>query len=425
MTTIRILLVISMLATVAPAAVKRDEFGGASPSAEHPNTSSGQNYQSGTSGSSPQNMYYYYYPVQDKGKEHGYQASSSNQFTSSVTPGNGNSGSSESGSPHTSALETPTSGQDLSYSAQDLSYSAQNLGQAGNLGQTGSAGDYSNQAGSSNYDQLSNIASQLQQYGFGSSSPGNSAFAPGSPGYSPSGSSYHTGNSYTLNSDGSGSGYSTSSSSGPSASSFPGTGSDASGPYSQSGPVPGFTGPAASGAPGGYGGQPGSIPYGSQPGYGYQSHGGYDAYPAASNQHAAYEPPASGYRRYGIGSAILPILALAGLSLLIPTVTSLSTAATGRKRRSIDTPAKDTGLGSYFERLDRYYTLYKTAVEREECMNRILCELGDAMSTVRGKSTLFNVMEKVAPTWMNNKVGALKSGALSPEYGKCKKYTCQ
>lgn len=32
MTTIRILLVISCLATVAPAAVKRDEFGGANPS---------------------------------------------------------------------------------------------------------------------------------------------------------------------------------------------------------------------------------------------------------------------------------------------------------------------------------------------------------------------------------------------------------
>lgn len=198
------------------------------------------------------------------------------------------------------------------------------------------------------------------------------------------------GNSYNLNSDANGAGYSSGSGSGPSSSSFPGSGSDASGPYSSSGPVPGFSGPAGSGAPGGYGGQPGSIPYASQGGYSpYQSHGGYDTYPAASNNHAAYEPPATGYRRYGIGSAILPILALAGLSLLIPTVTSLSTAATGRKRRSIDTPAKDAGLGAYFDRIERYYSLYKNAVEREECMNRILCELGDAMSNVRGKSTLF------------------------------------
>lgn len=139
----------------------------------------------------------------------------------------------------------------------------------------------------------------------------------------------------------------------------------------------------------GYGGQAGPIPYNAQQGYHYQSNS-YDNHGAASSPHASYEPPSTGYRRYGIGSAILPILALAGLSLLIPTVTSLSTA-TGRKRRSTN-PIKESTLSSYFDRVERYYSLYKTAVEREECMNRIICELGDAMSNVSGKSTLFRLV---------------------------------
>ena len=84
----------------------------------------------------------------------------------------------------------------------------------------------------------------------------------------------------------------------------------------------------------------------------------------------------------------MPMLALAGLSLLIPTVTSLT--ASGRKKRSIDESAKDASFGKYFERLERYYSLYKTAVEREECMNRIICELGDTMSGARGKNPLLS-----------------------------------
>lgn len=88
-------------------------------------------------------------------------------------------------------------------------------------------------------------------------------------------------------------------------------------------------------------------------------------------------------RYYGLGSMIMPLLALAGLGLLIPTVTSLS----GKKKRSVDDGSR-AHLGDYAERLERYFKIYRAAVESEECMNRIVCELGDAMSTVRGKSAL-------------------------------------
>jgi len=124
----------------------------------------------------------------------------------------------------------------------------------------------------------------------------------------------------------------------------------------------------------------------------------------------------------------MPMLALAGLSLLIPSVTSLgaatAAATTGRKKRSTEDSAKDSAMGQYLNRLERYYSIYKTAVEKEECMNRIICELGDAVSGVHGKTTFVTILEKFVPTWMGNKVGVFKNGALSGEYGKCKKYTC-
>ena len=155
-------------------------------------TNANSNYQPASSGSNQGNLYYYYYPTQDKGKEHQYQASSSNQFTSAVTPGNGQSSGSEISGQHPPIGETPANGQDLSYSAQDLSYSAQSLGQG--LGQN--IGDYSNQGGS-NYGELSNIASQLQQYGFGTGSSGSSAFNPSGSAYAASPSSYNSGNLLT------------------------------------------------------------------------------------------------------------------------------------------------------------------------------------------------------------------------------------
>lgn len=258
---------------------------------------------------------------------------------------------------------------------------AQGLGQT--LGQ--GINEYNNQG--SSYDQLNNIANQLQQYAFGTGSSGSS-FNPSAGGYanSPSVATYNSG-SYGLSGDATGTGYGPASASNPSSASFA-PGSDGTNPYAQSGPVSNFSpaAAAAAAAAAAYGAA-GQIPY--QPG-GFNPYAGqpnYGNFQSTSTQQSTYEPATSGYRKYGLGSLLMPMLALAGISLLIPTVTSLSTAA-GRKKRSTD-PAKESALGSYVDRLERYYTLYKTAVEREECMNRIICELGDAMSTVRGKSTLF------------------------------------
>lgn len=450
---LRVLLVISMLATVAPAAVKRDDYspsssvsssstsnvgGGSSPvyspsasgssAFNAPSTSSqftasqSQPYTSQDhSGSSPHpssnsgNLYYYYYPVQDKPKDGGFQAAASNQYTSAVSsPANSDSSSAHIGDQSSSS--SGSSPSDLSYSAQDLTYSAQALN-PGLSDYTGSA------QASANYDQtLSSLASQLsQQYGYAPS--GNQGYGQQAQptAYNNNGqqaqATQYSAPSYT---------YDTSSHSGS---------QEQAGQFSASNPVPNYgVGPQqaafipaqaapiqfnpAAQAAAAYAqyAQAGQIPFGN--------------YPAASIPQSSFEPAASGYRRYGIGSFLMPMLALAGLSLLIPTVTSLT--ASGRKKRSTDAPvdiAKESALVQYFDRLERYYSMYKTAVEREECMNRIICELGGVVSGSKNKNpiisdTSFRMIEKLIPTWMGNSVGIFKQSALSGDQSKCKKYTC-
>jgi hypothetical protein len=458
---IKVIVVILTVATVAPAAVKRDEYGGAHGSSSgsgttntnsqpvySPSASSGSYSNGGSSAynsngyssrdnypasapssnqypadhstsassssasyqsqpSSQGNLYYYYYPVQEKPKDSAYHTSSSNQYNSAVSPNFGNgvaTGQASSDSSQHSSLEPAASGQDLSYSAQDLSYSAQNLGQ-------GIAQEYNSQNGASYDQQLSNLASQLQQYGFGSGSGNNgfnsATFGSGSQGSYPSSSYESTGSGYSAASN-------------PSAS-YGSQSGDSSAHYPSS--HPSYSAAAAASS---FGSQSGSqLPYSSQ-GSGYSPYSGqhtaYGNYASASGPQASYEAPSSGYRRYGLSSILMPMLALAGLSLLIPTVTSLGSS--GRKKRSIEDNAKESAMTGYVDRLERYYSIYRTAVEKEDCMNRIICELGDAMSGVRGKNTVLTVIEKIVPTWMVNKIGVFKHAALSAEYGKCKKYMC-
>lgn len=105
----------------------------------------------------------------------------------------------------------------------------------------------------------------------------------------------------------------------------------------------------------------------------------------------------------------MPMLALAGLSLLIPTMSNIGTAV-GRKKRSIvedkasassrqqqivynsmngsSQVAKETSIGEYLDKIERYYSIYKNAVENDDCLNRLICEFGDAVKDITGKSAV-------------------------------------
>jgi len=391
------------------------------------NVASATNLQSSqpnpTAYSNNNNLYYYYYPVsQDKNKDINYQASPSNQYTSSIVqPQNGDEQSNQNnpanlvGNQQVSANSANNPGHDLSYGgAQDLAYTA-------------SMNDNSNSNGqSAGYEsQLSNLASQLGSFGgFGSNGAafGNSQFANQLSGLSNLGFGEAFGSS------------SIQPSSVPFDPSFSAAMASQLGSFGGS-PLATQSAPSSSGGPlsqlSGLYQQATQMYQGLINGNGLNSASMQPQF-AASQQHASYEPSTgsgSSFRsKYGLGSVVLPLVALAGLSLLIPTVTSLST--TSRKKRSAEENLnlQQAGLGGYLDRIDRYYSLYKNAIEREECFNRIICELGDAVSGVRGKDAFFEFVERMMPNgWNkqgNSKISIFKTSALSADNSKCKKYKC-
>lgn len=323
------------------------------------------NYSSNNQG----NLYYYYYPVNDKSKEINYQASPSNQYTSSIVqpqsddPSNQNNANLPGNQQVGNSPSHP--GHDLSYGgAQDLAYTASALNENSNNGQ--SAGSYESQ--------LSNLASSLNGYGYGSSNAFGSQFANQLSGLNNLNFGEAFGGSI------------------PQPSSVPFDPTFAAMANQFGGFQP--TGQTGSGTSGG---GPLSQLY-QQASQVYQGliNGAGSSQPqfAASQQHPSYEPSTGGgssFRsKYGLSTLIMPLMALGALSLLIPTFQSLSTVASRKKRSAEDNlNLQQAGLGGYLERIDRYYTLYKNSIERDECINRIICELGDAVSGVRGKDAFF------------------------------------
>jgi len=88
----------------------------------------------------------------------------------------------------------------------------------------------------------------------------------------------------------------------------------------------------------------------------------------------AYAPPQTGYgvsyeeeAPFDISTLIIPILVIAGLSLLFPTIINVPAQPAGRKRRDVDTSS---------DVIDRVNEIYTAVVQSEECMEKIACEVG-------------------------------------------------
>lgn len=215
---------------------------------------------------------------------------------------------SQAGSQDTGAMEAAASGSEISYSAQDMNQ------------------DYSQQGQSFDPQTLSNLASQLQ-YNFNQQPNSYENNAPGMQGYN------HQG--------------------------------DASS-HIPTQVHPGFNQPMGHQGPISFPSQGGQFPVGqhpfgsfAQPNQGLQT------------QNSEVSGIASSFKKYGLSTILMPVLALAGLSLLLPTVTSLGTTTT-KTKRSIE----ESAIASYVDKMDNYYKLYNKAMEKEECMNRMICELG-------------------------------------------------
>jgi len=97
-------------------------------------------------------------------------------------------------------------------------------------------------------------------------------------------------------------------------------------------------------------------------GYGVQDASGYGASGYGAEEEA-----------FPISTLIIPILIIAGLSLLFPTITTVSV----RKRRSAD-----ADVNPMTDVVERVNDIYSSVVASEECMERIACEVGGLAADV-------------------------------------------
>lgn len=130
---------------------------------------------------------------------------------------------------------------------------------------------------------------------------------------------------------------------------------------------------------GGHGGHDHGVVAAPSSGYSEPAHTSGYAAPAASG----YGPTAgaTGYEAtsylsddagdaFPLSSLLIPILIIAGLSLLFPTITSVAV----RRKRDIDSVQSETSpMTEVFERVN---DIYMSVVQSEECMERIACEVG-------------------------------------------------
>merc|ERR1711981_1552584 len=124
-----------------------------------------------------------------------------------------------------------------------------------------------------------------------------------------------------------------------------------------------------------------AFPDGAHGGHHAAASSGYDQ-PAAPS--SGYDQPAA-YNDYGsapaygaeeapfdISTLIIPLLIIAGLSLLFPTITTVDVR---KKRHAADVnPMTDV--------VERVNDIYSAVVQSEECMERIACEIGGLAADV-------------------------------------------
>jgi len=136
----------------------------------------------------------------------------------------------------------------------------------------------------------------------------------------------------------------------------------------------------------------------SEPASGYEQPTGY----AAPSGGSGYEQPGydSGYGATGYSSGygvaedsgidmnmlLIPVLILAGLALLFPSVTTVAV----RKKRDADDVSGNTIV-------DRVQDIYMSVMQSEECMERIACEVGGIVDDTGLSKNLFNVAEGFVP----------------------------
>jgi len=131
-----------------------------------------------------------------------------------------------------------------------------------------------------------------------------------------------------------------------------------------------------------------------------------------------------GFSRGGIAAALaVPLVAVGSLALLSP-------LALGRKKRDLDA-VEDSDIDGEktpdaVERLRARVTgIYTDVVKSDECIERLVCELGGAAKNVYYKDSILRVMNYFAPTPYKKYLTTLKSAAYTGDTSKCRLIKCQ
>lgn len=154
-----------------------------------------------------------------------------------------------------------------------------------------------------------------------------------------------------------------------------------------------------------------SSGYAADPGSGYDAPTGYAAPSGGEYQAAA---AATGYDTTGYSSAvssgygggsgyavqedtgfnpsmlIIPILIIAGIALLFPSVTTVP-VSTSRRKRSAEDEVSGNSL------VDRVQDIYTAVIQSEECMERVACEIGGIVADAGLSKDIFSAASAFVP----------------------------
>jgi len=126
-----------------------------------------------------------------------------------------------------------------------------------------------------------------------------------------------------------------------------------------------------------------------------------------------------GFSRAGIAAAVaVPLVAIGGLALLSP-------LALGRKRRDLDGLEESKIEPDAVDRLRARVTdIYTDVTTSDECIERLVCELGSVAKNVYYKDSVIRVMNYFAPASYKKYMSTLKSAAYTGDSSKCRLIKC-
>lgn len=146
---------------------------------------------------------------------------------------------------------------------------------------------------------------------------------------------------------------------------------------------PAYQEPAYAAAPSGY----------EQPAY----ESGYGAPTGGYSSYDAVQEPSNGLN---LNLIIIPILIIAGLALLFPSVTTVAV----KRKRSAEEEVSGNSL------VDRVQDIFMSVVESEECMERIACEMGGIVADAGLSKNIFTMAEAVTPVKYTKMMKKFSSG---------------